>query len=84
MMEAIQGFLDFLFGKLGAMGTLFVCAFTWCAYMLRLEQNEHAKTREKNDLLNEKRFLVFEAMVTNMAKVNESLITIKDQLARRR
>ena len=81
--EWVTKLLDLLFGRLGALGTLAVAAFAYVAWLLHLEQKEHAQTREKAELLNEKRLLVFEQFVKASVELNAKIDALASYLRRR-
>lgn len=80
----ISELLKLLFGNLGAIGTIAVVFCGFLAYMLHIEQKEHACTREKNEVLNEKRYVAFEKMVVALIEQKAALDRLTELLTRKR
>jgi len=76
--------VELLFGKLGALGTLFVGAFAYVAWQLKLEQDEHRSTMAYTKELNDQRLVLHKETLVAMGEIKAALIVLTEVVRRKR
>lgn len=84
MPDWVTDLLRLLFGQLGVVGTVCAVAAVYSAWLLKLEQDAHNTTREKNEILNDKRIEVFTQIVETLSEMKTSVDTLTVTLNKRR
>lgn len=74
----IHSVLELLFGRLGALGTLFVGAFAYVAWQLHIEQREHRETRKLMEELNEKRLLLHAENIRAIEQLRQAMLSLSE------
>lgn len=80
----VNSLAELLFGRLGALGTLFVATTAYIAWQLHREQQEHAESRKRMEELNEKRLALHEENIRSIESMKVALNNLAEVIRRKR